>query len=99
MRKYTRALLWIAAAAGAVLALLAVLLFLAPLLINLEPAKERVVTDISQATGGILVPETISGTFDSLSIDPGIYMLLQGKVRVARLSLERPDMRMSLPED
>jgi hypothetical protein len=122
MRKYVKPILWIAATAGAVLAFLVLLLILAPPLINLEPAKERVVTDISRAIGGrldaqridlhffprpcfalrtgnIAVPEAISGTFDSLSIYPEINMLLRGKVRIAQLVLERPDMQMSLPED
>ncbi len=121
MRHYVKPILWIAAASGAVSALLVILLFLAPLLINLEPAKERVVTDISRAIGGrldarsidlhyfphpsitlhsgsVVVPEITSGTFDSLSIYPEISMLLHGKIRIARLALERPDMQMSLPD-
>src|SRR5271165_3136164 len=99
MRKYIRPVLWTAAAAGTVFALVAIFFLLAPLLINLEPAKQRVVSDISRAIGGrldarsidlhffprpsitlrtgrILVPETTSGTFDSLSIYPEISMLL-----------------------
>ena len=103
-------------------ALLAVLLFLAPLLIDLGPAKEKIVADISRAIGGrldarhidlrffprpsitirtgsISVPKAISGTFDALSVYPEINMLLRGKVRIARITLERPDMQMSLPED
>lgn len=121
MRKYIKPILWIAAAAGTIVALVAIFFLLAPLMINLEPARQRVVTDISQAIGGrldarsielhffprpsitlhtgsILVPETTSGTFDSLSIYPEINMLLRGKVRVARLILEGPDITMSLPE-
>ena len=122
MRKHVKLTLRIAAAAGAVTALLVILLFLAPLLINFEPIKEKSVADISRAIGGrldarhidvhfffrpsimirtgsISVPQGISGTFESLSIYPEIDMLLRGKVRIARLTLERPDMRMSLPED
>jgi hypothetical protein len=122
MRKYVKPILRIAAAAGVVPALLVIVLFLAPLLINLEPIKEKTVADISRAIGGrletrhmdlyffprpcitirtgsISVPEAISGTFESLSIYPEITMLLRGKVRIARITLERPDMQMSLPED
>jgi hypothetical protein len=59
MRKYVKPILWVAAAAGAVLAFFAILVLLAPLLINLEPARERVVTDISQAIGGRLDAQRI----------------------------------------
>ena len=54
MKKYVKPILWIAAASAAVPALLLILLLLAPLLINLEPAKQKVVTDISQVIGGRL---------------------------------------------
>ena len=122
MRKYIKPISWIVEGLGAVLALLVVLLLLAPLLINLEPIRQSVVTDISQRIGGrlsaqsidlqffprpsitlrggsISVPETTSGTFDSLSIYPEIGMLLRGKVRITRLILESPDMQVGLPDD
>ncbi len=121
MRKYIKPILWTLAASGTVLALLVIFVLLALLLINLEPAKQRVVADISQAIGGrldardidlhffprpsitlrtgsILIPETTSGTFDSLSIYPEIKTLLRGKVRIARLTVEGADVKMSLPE-
>src|SRR5664279_1529705 len=102
MRKYIKPILWTLAASGTLLALLVIFFLLAPLLINLEPAEQRVVADISQAIGGrldardidlhffprpsitlrtgsILIPETTSGTFDSLSIYPEIKTLLRGK--------------------
>ncbi len=122
MRKYIKPILWIAAALGAVLALLVILLLLAPVLVNLEPVKQKIVTEFSQAIGGrlevqridthffprpsillrggsISVPEKTSGTFDSLSIYPEISMLLRGRVRIARLTLESPDFQVSLPDD
>ena len=122
MRKYVKPIFWAVAATGSVCALVAIFFLLAPLLINLEPAKQRVVTDISRTIGGklqaqridlhffprpsiilregsISVPEKTSGTFDSLSIYPEISMLLRGKVRIARLTLESPDMQVSLPDD
>ena len=122
MRKYIKPILWIAAAFGAVLALLVILFLLAPVLVNLEPVKQKIVTEFSQAIGGrlevqridthffprpsillrggsISVPEKTSGTFDSLSIYPEISMLLRGRVRIARLTLESPDFQVSLPDD
>ena len=122
MKNYRKLILWSVAALGAVLAFLLILLLLVPFLINLDPAKQRVVNDISQAIGGrlearridlhffprpsiilreasISVPEKVSGTFDSLSIYPEITMLLRGKVRIARLILEGPEMQVSLPDD
>ena len=122
MKKSVKAILWVTAAAGASLGLLIILFLLAPVLVNLESVKQKVVNQFSQTMGGaveirridlsffprpsvmlrggkIAIPEKISGTFDSLSIYPEISTLLRGKVRIARLTLESPDMQASLPDD
>jgi hypothetical protein len=59
MRKHMRPILWIAAGLGTALALLAVLLLLAPTLVNLESVKQKIVTEFSQTIGGKLEVQRI----------------------------------------
>ncbi|HME45208.1 MAG TPA: AsmA-like C-terminal domain-containing protein [Syntrophorhabdales bacterium] len=75
MKKYIKPILWIAAASAAILAFLFILLLLAPFLINLEPAKQRVVADISQAIGGRLEARRIN-----LHFFPRPSIILQGGI-------------------
>lgn len=43
------------------------------------------------------IPGKVSGTLESLGVRPRILPLLRGKLRIAKVQIERPDFKMSLP--
>jgi hypothetical protein len=120
MSKYRKTIAWVLGGVGAFLAILIVFLLLAPMLVNLEPFKEKIAAEISRKIGGdfeaqtidlsffprprikvhqgrISLPDKVSGTFGSMTIYPKFLQLLMGNVEVARLNVERPEIRMELP--
>jgi hypothetical protein len=120
MRKYRKTFTWTLGGIGIFLAIIVILLLLAPMLINLKPFKERVAAEISNKLGGDLqarkidllflprprikihqgrvsIPGKISGTFNSLTIYPQLLQLLTGKVEVAKLSIDTPEVWMEVP--
>jgi hypothetical protein len=63
MRKYVKPILWITGAVASFFGLLLVLLLLAPVLINMEPVKQRVFAEFSRATGGAIETRRIDLSF------------------------------------
>lgn len=59
MRGYIRWILRVTAVAGACLGLLVILLLLAPVLMNLEPVKQRIIDEFSQKIGGTVETQSI----------------------------------------
>jgi len=110
----------VATVLGVLLALMGVLLFLAPRLVNMEPVKNRILDGLSRRVGGTVACERIALSFfpapavafRNLEVaSPGNYMgkakriavtvkgspLLSGRVEIAALVLEDPDLRVTLP--
>jgi hypothetical protein len=46
----------------------------------------------------VSIPERLVGTLDALTLYPKILPLFKGRIRVAKVELERPDIDMKLPE-
>jgi hypothetical protein len=63
MKKHIKSIHWIATALGAVLALLVILILLAPVLVNLESVKQKILTEFSQTIEGRLEVQRIDMHF------------------------------------
>ncbi len=105
---------------GTLLALLFASCLLFPMLINLDPIKNRVVAHISEKVEGkvtfqhlglslfprphamieqgvVFFPGRINGTFENVKLYPKILPLLIGKLGLAKVLVEEPDFKVTLP--
>jgi hypothetical protein len=78
MRKYRKTFSWILGGIGIFLAIIVILLLLAPILINLKPFKERVAAEISNKIGGDLQARKI----DLLFLPRPRIKIHQGRVSI-----------------
>ncbi len=89
MKRYVKAILWLSAAVGACLALILILLLLAPTFVNIQTFKEKILTEFSRTIEGAVEAERIDLSFfprPSVTLQAGKIEIPQ-KVSVAFASL------------